>query len=169
VQRALRITRWITTGGLIATAAGIVVLFLSSLREVLTDPSLSLEDGYWIGRLPWTAVGVVLVVIGATVAVVAGTIAAWIAGGWVRRALTGVSSAIAAFWWLLVIVWTPGGGGYCPGCSGLGFDPVTVAYSLPQGALLLLVAPAAVIGVAVLTARRSYTPAATPSNQVNAT
>ena len=115
-------------GGLAAAAAGIVVLFLCSLRETLVDPSLSLEDGYWIGRLPWTAGGVDLVVIGATVAVVAGTIAAWIAGGWVRRSVTTLAAGIAAFWWFLVLVTNPGGG-YCAGCPGPGFDPFTMARS----------------------------------------
>ena len=145
-----------------------MVLFLCSLAEVLADPSLSLQDGYWIGRLPWTAVGVDLVVIGATVTVVAGTLAAWIAGGWVRRSVTTLAAGIAAFWWLLVPMLNPGGR-YCPGCAAPGFDPFTVAYSLPQETLLLLVAPAAVVGLAVLTARPSYTLAATPSNQMNAT
>jgi len=50
--------------GLSAAAAGLVVLFAQALSEVLADPGLSLADGYWIGRLPWTAVGVDLAIIG---------------------------------------------------------------------------------------------------------
>ena len=155
-------------GGLAATATGLAVLFLCSLREVLADPSMSLEDGYWIGRLPWTAVGVDLVVIGATVTVVAGTVSAWIAGGWIRRSVTALAAGVAGFWWLVTAITSPGESG-CVGCTAPGFDPFTIAYSLPQETLLLLVAPAAVIGLAALTTRRSYSPAATPSNQMKTT
>ena len=64
------------------------------------DTALSLEDGYRIGRLPWIAVGVDLVVIGATVAVIAGTLSAWIGGGWIRRTVTAGALVVAAFWWV---------------------------------------------------------------------
>lgn len=73
--------RVVAAVGLMTAALGVVVLLAQSLSEVLTDPTLSLEDGYLIGRLPWTAVGVDLVVFGSSAALVAGVGAAWPAGG----------------------------------------------------------------------------------------
>jgi hypothetical protein len=168
MDRIQRSIWWMTVAGLSAAAAGLLILFVRALTEVLADPSLSLEDGYWIGRLPWTAVGVDLVVVGATVAVVAGTIAVWLAGGWIRRMVASLAAGVAAFWWLLVML-VSGTGAYCAGCPAPDFDPFTMAYTLPQQTLLLLVAPPAVIGVIALMARRSYRPAVTPSSQMKTT
>ena len=74
-----RTARWSTIGGLGACVAGLVILLLASAGEVSAGTAQSLEEGYRIGRLPWIVVGVDLGVIGATVAVAAGTLTAWIA------------------------------------------------------------------------------------------
>jgi hypothetical protein len=151
--RALEPAIRVTVGALSAAAFGLVVLFLQALSEVLADPSLSLLDGYEIGRLPWTTVGVGFVVMGATVALVAGTVASWIAGGWVRRVAAGLASVAGAAWWLVAML-PPPGGAYCADCPAPGPEPLTMAYSLPEGALLFLVLPAVVAGALALSRAR---------------
>jgi len=146
--RALRLGVLIGFGSI---AAGFLVLLVSAFAEVLADPSLSLEDGYWIGRLPWTAVGVGLVVGGSHLALVAGTLAAWIVGGAIRRLGVSLLVLVGAWWWLLVFL-EGGVGAGCPGCVPSGPDPITAAYSLPQNAVLFLVLPAVLAGLLGLTA-----------------
>jgi hypothetical protein len=153
MDRSRSWTWWATLIGVIATIAGIAILVVYALSEVLADPSLSLDDGYWIGRLPWTTVGVALTVIGATVALVAGALTAWIAGGGVRRVVTGLAVAVGAFWWLLATVPLVGTTGACCGPRA-DPDPLTMAYSLPQAVVLYLLLPAGVAASAGLTATR---------------
>lgn len=147
--------------GLLAAAAGLVVLFAQALSEVLADPGLSLVDGYSIGRLPWTAVGVDLAIIGATIAVVFGTATAWLAGGPVRRVVSALAVAVAAFWWFLAML-PPPQGGFCASCLPPGPDPLTMAYSQPETATLLLLLPAAVAGAVALSAPRTRRSTKTP-------
>jgi hypothetical protein len=146
--------------GLSAAAVGLVVLFGYALSEVLADPSLSLVDSYWIGRLPWTAVGVDLAVIGATVAVVFGTMTAWLAGGRIRRVVSALVLAVAAFWWFLAML-PPPQGVPCPSCPPPGPDPLTMAYSQPEAAVMFLLLPAAIAAAVALSARRTRRSAVT--------
>jgi hypothetical protein len=78
VRQALRVAWWGTVAGIGALVIGLAVFFVYALSEVLANPGLSLVDGYWIGRLPWTGIGEGFTVIGATVAVVLGTVTVWI-------------------------------------------------------------------------------------------
>ncbi len=152
MQWAHRLAWWATLLGVASSVAGIVVLLAYALSEVLANPTISLEDAYWIGRLPWTSIGVALTVIGATVALAFGAVTAWIAGGLVRRVVTGLAVAVGAFWWLVVtlplIVIS---GAYCPSCPPRGLEPLTMAYSAPQYAVMWLLLPAAVSSVLSLT------------------
>jgi hypothetical protein len=154
MDRVLRPARLATVVGLSAVTAGLVVLLVQALSEVLTDPALSIVDGYWIGRLPWTAVGVDLVVIGATLAVVSGTVTAWLAGGAIRRAVSAVASAVAACWWLLAML-PPPQGAFCASCPPPSPDPITMAYSLPGAVALFLLLPAVIAGAVGLGAPRT--------------
>ena len=154
VARVLRSAWWATAVGLLVSAAGLVVLFAQAQSEVLADPGLSLVDGYWIGRLPWTAVGVDLTIIGATIAVVFGTLTAWLAGGLIRRVVTALALAVAAFWWFLAML-PPPQGGFCASCPAPGPEPITMAYSQPQNAAIFLRHPAAIAGAVALSAPRS--------------
>lgn len=153
MERSRKLAWWATAAGLMAAGGGLVVLFAYALSEVLADPSLSLIDGYWIGRLPWTAIGIDLVVIGSTMAVVFGTLAAWISGGGLRRLVSLLALAVAAFWWFVATL-PLAGGAPCPSCPPQGPDPLTYAYSLPDLTLLFLVLPAAIAGAAALSERR---------------
>lgn len=140
--------------GLSTAAAGLVVLLAQALSEVLAEPGLSLVDGYWIGRLPWTAVGVDLAVIGATIAVVFGTVTAWLAGGPIRRVVSALTLAVAAFWWFLAML-PPPQGAFCAYCPPPAPDPMTMAYSQPETAALFLLLPAAIAGAVALSAFRA--------------
>lgn len=157
-----RAHRWawrMTVVGLSMATVGLVVLVAQASSEVLRDPSLSLIDGYSIGRLPATSVGVDLTVIGATLAVVFGSITAWRAGWWIRRALVSLSLIVAACWWFLALL-PPTQGAYCAGCEPPGPDPMTMAYSQPEVAALLLLLPALIVGALASASRR------TPGSQV---
>jgi hypothetical protein len=153
-HRVLRPARWAIVVGLSAVAAGLVVLLVQASSEVLTDPGLSIVDGYWIGRLPWTAVGLDLAVVGATIAVVFGTLTAWLAGGVVRRVLTALALVVAACWWLLAML-PPPQGVPCTSCPPPGPDPITMAYSLPGAVALFLLVPAVIAGAVALGAPRT--------------
>ena len=139
--------------GLGAIGLGFLVLFTAAFAETLANPSLSLGDGYWIGRLPWTAVGVGLVVGGSNLVLVAGVLAAFVAGGPLRRIAAALLVLVGAWWWVVAFLESGTGAG-CPGCMPSAFDPITAAYSLPQQALVLLVLPAVVAAVQALTIRR---------------
>ena len=138
---ALRVLRVVAVLGLATTVAGLLVVLGQAFAETRADPSLSLEDGYWIGRLPWTAVGTILVVVGTNVALVAGTAASFIVGGWVRRLLALLPAAAGVAWWLGSLIVLVGVGG-CPGCAPAQPDPFTMAYSMPDLTIALLVLPA---------------------------
>ncbi len=144
MARGLRIGLWITAVGVAAIAAGLAVLLLDAFSEVLAHPGISLVDGYQIGRLPWTAIGVDLVVLGSTVAVLGGTAASWLAGGALRRLISVVPLAVAGFWVFLAVIESGTEGAFCATCAQPGFDPTTVAYSAPEQATLLLILPAAI-------------------------
>jgi hypothetical protein len=153
-DRVLRPGRRAIAVGLSAAVAGLAILFAQALSEVLTDPGLSIVDGYWIGRLPWTALGVDLAVVGATVAVVSGTLTAWLAGGVGRRVLTALALVVAACWWLLAML-PPPQGAFCASCPAPGPDPITMAYSQPEAAVLFLLLPAVIAGAVGLGAPRT--------------
>lgn len=155
VGRAFRTARWATVVGLLAIAAGLITLLLQALSEVVANPALSLVDGYWMGRLPWTAVGVDLVVGGATVALVFGAATAWLAGGPVRRIASALAFVVGAFWWFLAML-PPPQGAFCASCPPPGPDPITMAYSLPEAVALFLLLPSAVAGAVGVSARRAH-------------
>ncbi len=165
----LRFARAATVVGLTASVVGLAVLVAQAASEVAADPTLSLEDGYWIGRLPWSAAGVGAVVLGATLAVVFGTLSAWLGGGMLRRLASSPAFTVAAFWWLYAMLPSPGGAP-CGSCVPPGPEPLTFAYSLPGAALLLLLVPAALAGLLGLTtsyreriANVTASPSGTPS------
>ena len=154
MTRAGKAFRRVTLVGLLAAAAGLMVLFVQAVSEVLSDPSINLIDAYWIGRLPWTAVGVDLVIFGATIAVASGIVAVLLAGGRWKRAGSLVALAVATFWWFLAML-PPPQAVPCESCPPPGSDPVAMAYSLPESAALLLLLPALIVGAMALVGPRS--------------
>lgn len=129
------------------TGLGLLVLYAAT--EVLANPGLTLADGYWIGRLPWTAIGIALAVLGATGVIIFGTVSAWLAGGAIGRVITGLAATVAAFWWFLAVL-PPPKGAYCADCPPPGPDPLAYAYSLPELGAALLLVPAAIVAALAL-------------------
>ena len=147
-----------TVIGALAAVAGVLVLLSYATSEVLADPSLSLEDGYWIGRVPWTPMGVGLVVAGSTLAIVAGTALVLLRGGNIRRVTAVAACLPAAYWWLLASVpLVAFGGAWCgqPTCPQPSSDVITIAYSLPESTVFLLLLPALIVTTVALAPRRS--------------
>jgi hypothetical protein len=130
---------------------GVSTLVVMAWIEVLNHPGYTIVDGYWIGRLPWTAVGIVLVLAGAVGTLIAGALAILVEGGWWRRVLILPAWAAAALWWSVAM-------GLLPFPRFLGPDPVTFAYSLPTTAGLLLVLPAIILGGVAITPPRTPPP-----------
>lgn len=127
------------------------ILLLYAWVEVLNNPGMSLVDGYWVGRQPWTSAGVVTSLAGGLAGLAAGSVAIAIEGGWWRRFLILPSVVAAAAWWAT-------GLGLLPFPDFRGPDPVAFASSLPVAAALLLLMPAALLATLCLTPRMASAP-----------
>jgi hypothetical protein len=130
--------------GLMIVGPSIVLVY--AWVEVLNHPGTTIVDGYWIGRLPWTPLGVLITLTGAVLGLASGAIAIALEGGWWRRALIVPAFVASAAWWLT-------GLGVLPYPRFHGPDPVTFAYDLPVAATLLVVMPAALLATLCLTPR----------------
>lgn len=144
--------RW-ATFSLALLIIGPSILLVYAWVEVLNHPGLSLVDGYWIGRMPWTPVGIVVSLAGGVGGMLSGSVAIAAEGGWWRRALLAPAVAAALLWWSTAM-------GLLPYPRFHGPDPVSFAYSLPSVAALLVLMPAALLATLALTARLPGTPRA---------
>ena len=122
------------------------ILLVYAWVEVLNNPGYTLVDGYWIGRVPWTPIGLVISLVGGVVGLAAGSVAIAIEGGWWRRFLVFPALGAAALWWLMAL-------GTLPFPRFSGPDPVTFAYSLPTQATLLVLMPGALLAALCLSPR----------------
>jgi hypothetical protein len=122
------------------------ILLVYAWVEVLNNPGYTLVDGYSIGRIPWTPLGLVISLVGGVVGLVAGSVAIAVEGGWWRRFLVVPSLAAAALWWLMAL-------GVLPFPRFSGPDPITFAYSLPTQAILLVLMPASLLAALCLSPR----------------
>jgi hypothetical protein len=139
--------------------AGAAILLVAAVMELATgQPGMSLVDAYWVGRLPWTPIGVGVVLYGATATVVVGSVASWLTPGWPQRLVCLGAMLSTAFWW----VTSPmlGMGGACCGPRPA-YDPITMAYSDPRSALVLVVVPALIVALVVLLPTRTRSAEAT--------
>jgi hypothetical protein len=127
------------------------ILLVYAWVEVLNNPGYTLVDGYWIGRVPWTPIGLVTALAGGVAGLLAGSVAIAIEGGWWRRLLIVPAWGAAALWWLTAL-------GVIPFARFHGPDPVTLAYSLPVTATLLVLMPAVLLAALCLTPRMQGTP-----------
>lgn len=141
--------------GLGAMAVGTAGLLLLAWVEYLRAPGTSLVDGYWIGREPWTSLGVWTILVGSVVALLAGALVALIDGSWIRRVLAIASFILPASWWAMALRFIPG-----PSAGALGrphpagWTPFDLAYSLPEVAAIMLVLPALVAAALAMFPRR---------------
>jgi hypothetical protein len=120
--------------GLAAIGLGLSILLVYAWVEVVNTPGTSLVDGYWIGRVPWTPAGVVLVLAGSLAAVGTAAAIVMVRGDWVRRILVLPVAAVPVLWWATAL-------GVVPFPRFQAPDPVTFAYSLPVTAALGLILP----------------------------
>jgi hypothetical protein len=127
------------------------ILLVNAWVEVLNNPGLSLVDAYWIGREPWTSIGIVVSHAGGVGGLLAGSVAIVIEGGWWRRLLVVPSLAAGLLWWSFAL-------GVLPYPRFVGPDPVTFAFTLPATAALFVLMPAALLAVLCLTPRMRSTP-----------
>jgi hypothetical protein len=119
------------------------------------DGGGSLVDAYWRGRLPWMGVAEALIVVGATASTVAGTLAAQVGGGWIRRLVVVPPVVIVGLWWLKAMA-APRRAVPCNDCPPTNPDPWAYAYSVPETTVVFLLVPALVIvALALLAVRRA--------------
>jgi len=128
----LRRSTWI---GLAGIGLGTATLIVLAWVEYLNNPGMGLVDGYWIGRMPWTAIGVGLVIGGASLAVLASALLVALRGDWLRRLLVLPVLAMPLLWWATAV-------GVLPMPRYRPIDPIALAYSLPETAALALILPA---------------------------
>ena len=124
--------------GLSGIGLGLSVLLIYAWVEFLNNPGISLVEGYWIGRVPWTPLGMLLVLAGSALAVLAGMASVLLRGDWVRWLLLLPVLAAPVLWWALAL-------GVLPFPRYQPPDRVAFAYSLPDTAALLLILPSAAI------------------------
>jgi len=158
VETLARRLRALTNLGLVFTGLGLVALVMVAWVEVLQHPGTSFVDAYWVGREPWTSIGVWVALAGATATALVGAAATLVQGGWIRRILVVVGLLPAIYWWGIPagLVDGPGLGGGGAGRGGfLGSNPETLAYGWPQWALVGLLLPALFIATLALAARRA--------------
>src|SRR3989442_5459472 len=93
-----------------------------------------------------------MVLFGAPSTIALGSVASWLASGWPQRFVSSVALLPAAFWWA-----TSPMIGHLGACCGPqpAYDPITIAYSNPQSALLLVVLPALIVAAVVLPPTRA--------------
>ena len=126
-----------------ALAAGTSVLFFMSMAASLSEYGrASLVDGYWLGPLPWTTLGVGLTLFGATATVATIAVIAWLLPGWRVRVLAAAAALSVALWWATAPVMGLSGACCLPRPA---FDPITIAYSAPGWTASLVVVPAVVL------------------------
>lgn len=133
------------------TGIGTAGLLVAALVEMLTHPGMTLVDAYWVGRLPWTPIGIGFALLGGTAAVVFGAITAWLLPARAARVISVPATLAIAFWWATSALQASSGA--C--CGPVSYDPFTAAYSSPQGMFLLVVLPALVMAAGVLTPQHS--------------
>lgn len=131
VLRAVRAI-WL---GLSATGLGVSLLIVSAWVVYLNHPGVSLVDGYWMGPVPWTPAGIVLILGGSALALAASGAAIMVGGDWLRRFLLVVIAVLPVVWWLTAL-------GAVSFGRFRGPHPVELAYSLPVTAAVALIVPA---------------------------
>ena len=122
------------------------VLLVYAWVEVLNNSDMSLVDGYWIGRQPYTLIDVLVSLAGGVAGLVAGSVAIAIEGGWWRRFLIVPAAAAALLWWGTAA-------GLLPFPEFHGPDPIGLAHGQPTLAALLVLMPAALLAALCLTPR----------------
>ncbi|MDP9251154.1 MAG: hypothetical protein M3O78_07275 [Chloroflexota bacterium] len=130
---------------------GVSTLVVMAWIEVLNHPGYTLVDGYWVGRLPWTPIGIVMILVGSVGGLLAAALAIVVEGGWWRRALILPAWGAAALWWSVAM-------GLVPYPRFHGPDPVTFAFTEPTTAGLLLLLPAVILAGVAITPRRAPPP-----------
>jgi hypothetical protein len=143
----LRRADFIRWAGMAGIGLGLAVLIAYAWVEYINNPGISLIDGYWIGRVPWTPAGVVLVLAGSVATQLAGAAIVLVLGDWMRWLLLVPVLIPPLAWWLT-------GLGTVPFPRFTGPDPVTLAYSLPQAAAVALILPALAVTALALVPMR---------------
>jgi hypothetical protein len=93
--------------GLLVVAAGFAAVLVASIQGMQLQEGTSLVDGYWVGLLPWIAIGTWLIPIGGVVACAGAVTAVWLGpGGWLPGLSTVPAVAVVTFWGLLMAIAT---------------------------------------------------------------
>lgn len=147
MERVLRRLRVAVDIGLLLMLVGVAGLVATAWVEYLRHPGQSLIDAYWVGREPWTSVSIGIALGGTIITVLAGVLAALLGGSWIRRLLAMLAFGASLLWWLVAF-------GVFPLPRYEPIAPVTLAYSDPQTAALLVLLPAVLAAALAFWPRR---------------
>ena len=150
-RQSLIVARRTGLGAAAVTVVAIGVLtVVCTLAAVAEYGRASPVDGYGLGPLPWTPIVIGVLLAGGTLTAVAGGAAAWLDEGWGHRVLGTAGIASTALWWATAPLMGAGGACCYPAPP---FDPITIAYSSPGWAAMLILLPAAVMATSLLVRR----------------
>jgi hypothetical protein len=134
----------VAIAGVFVVAAGFAAVLVASIQGMQLQEGTSLVDGYWVGLLPWIAVGTWLIPIGGVVASVGAVAAVWLGpGGWLPRLSTVPAVAILAFWALLMAIATTPRNAVDGSISQS--SVADAVYSSPQDTVVFLLLPTAFV------------------------
>jgi hypothetical protein len=139
--------------GLAVVAVGFGAVLAAAIQGMQLAPELSLVDGYWVGLLPWMAVGTWLIPLGALLTAAAGTATVMTSrSSLLGRLLSIAALAVVLFWALITVMHMAPRN--APDGSTSSSDLATVVYSLPETTAVLLLLPAALIATLALVVGR---------------
>ena len=147
MDRLLRRLRVAVDIGLVVLLIGLGGLLATAWVWYLRHPGESLVDAYWRGVEPWTSVSIAVALGGSLITLLAGVLVAVLDGSWIRRLLALAALVASLLWWLVAFDVIPIAN-YQP------IAPVTLAYSLPETAALMLILPALLAALLALWPRR---------------
>jgi len=146
MERFSRRMRLAVDGGLVLMILGLGGLLLTAWIEYLATPGQSLVDAYWRGREPWTSVSIAVVLGGAVLTLLCAVVVAIVSGSWIRKLLAVAALCASSLWWLVAF-------GVIPLPRYQPIVPVTLAYSLPEVAAMLVLLPALLAAALALAPR----------------
>lgn len=147
MERVLRGLRVAVDIGLVLLLVGIGGLLATAWVEYLRHPGQSFVDAYRRGQEPWTSVSIGVALAGSVLTLLAGALVAFMHGSWIRWLLALLAIGASLLWWLVAF-------GVIPLPHYEPFAPVTLAYTDPRTAALLVLLPSVLAAALALWPRR---------------
>ncbi|HET7029730.1 MAG TPA: hypothetical protein VFI34_04400 [Candidatus Limnocylindrales bacterium] len=142
MRRSAGVAWWLSLAGSAAVVAGFLAILGASIDGMGLQPGSSLIDGYWVGLLPWIAVGTWLVPIGGLVAAAGAMATIWLSPSSRIARIATIPALLVIGFWALVTAYEMAPRTAVPSAPPSASDLQTVVYSDPATTLVFLLAPA---------------------------